>query len=132
MNKAIRWKQRFENLLKAHAQLTKGLAIAQPSDIEQQGIIQSFEFTFELSWKTMKDFLESKGVDAAFPRDVIKEAFQAGLVEDGELWLTMLDQRNVLAHTYDKKRADTAVAMIRDRFAPVIHALVERLTQEHE
>jgi len=70
--KNIRWRQRFQNLNKAFEQLQRGLAIKTPSDIEQQGIIQSFEFTFDLSWKTMKDYLEAQGVACQFPRDVIK------------------------------------------------------------
>lgn len=131
MSKIVRWKQRFENLLKAHAQLNKGVAIAMPTDIEQQGIIQSFEFTFELSWKTMKDYLESKGVNALFPRDVIKEAFQSGIVGDGEVWLEMLDQRNVLTHTYDQKLADAAVDLIRSRFTPAIHEVVAYFHKEY-
>ena len=64
--KAVRWRQRFQNLDKAFGQLARGLAIENPSDIERQGVIQSFEFTFELSWKTLKDYLEAQGVICQF------------------------------------------------------------------
>ena len=72
--KEIRWRQRYANLCKAYAQLQRGLAVAHPNEIEQQGIIQSFEFTFELAWKTLKDDMEARGGSAVFPRDVIKQA----------------------------------------------------------
>jgi len=65
---------RYANLRKAYAQLQRGLAVAHPNEIEQQGIIQSFEFTFELAWKTLKDDMEARGGSAVFPRDVIKQA----------------------------------------------------------
>jgi len=58
--KTVRWQQRFQNLVNAFSQFERGLAITHPSDIERQGIIQSFEFSFELSWKTLKDYLESQ------------------------------------------------------------------------
>ena len=91
--KNIRWRQRFQNLNKAFEQLQRGLLIKTPSDIEQQGIIQSFEFTFELSWKTMKDYLEAQGVACQFPRDVIKQVFQYRLISAGEIWLDMLGKK---------------------------------------
>ena len=67
-SKTIRWRQRFQNLEKAFTRLQEGLAIPQPNEVEKQGIIQSFEFTFELAWKTIKDYLESQSVVVQFPR----------------------------------------------------------------
>ena len=122
--KTIRWHQRFHNLNRAFGQLKKGLAIESPSDIEQQGIIQSFEFTFELSWKTLKDYLEAQGVISQFPREVIKHAFQSQIITDGELWLDMLGKRNLLAHTYDEDIAMEAYRLIKQDFAPQIKKLV--------
>ena len=83
--KTIRWKQRNLNLQNAFKQLEKGVLIGSPSDIEIQGIIQCFEFTFELCWKTLKDHLESQGVEASFPREVIKQAFHYNILYDGEI-----------------------------------------------
>ena len=114
--KEIRWKQRFQNLQPAFAQLSKGLAIETPSDIEKQGIIQSFEFTFELSWKTLKDYMESQGILAGFPREVIKQAFHHQIILDGELWLEMMGKRNLLAHTYDAKIAEEAYQLIANKY----------------
>ena len=74
--KEIRWRQRYANLCKAYAQLQRGLAVAHPNEIEQQGIIQSFEFTFELAWKTLKDYMEARGGSAVFPRDVSNRPFK--------------------------------------------------------
>lgn len=123
--KNIRWRQRFQNLDRAFGQLQRGLAINDPSDIEIQGIIKSFEFTFELSWKTIKDYLESQGVVCQFPREVIKQAFHYQLLADGEVWLDMLGKRNLLAHTYDEKIALEAYGLIREQYAPQIELLVD-------
>ena len=66
-------------------------AVADPdlNRLEKEGLIQRFEYTFELAWKTLKDYLEGKGVEALYPRDVIKEAFRSGLVTDGDVWMEM-------------------------------------------
>lgn len=130
MNKKIRWKQRFDNLSKAYSQLKNGLNIDSPNETECQGIIQSFEFTFELSWKTLKDYLENKGSSAAFPRDVIKEAFQHEIIKDGEIWLDMLAKRNLFAHTYDEKTANQALELIRQKFYPAISTLMRFFKKE--
>jgi len=123
--KTIRWQQRFQNLDRAFSQLQRGLAIEHPSDIEQQGIIQSFEFTFELSWKTLKDYLEAQGLTCQFPREVIKQAFQNQVIQDGDIWLEMLAKRNLLAHTYDENLALEANRLIKEQFAPQIEKLVQ-------
>lgn len=123
--KTIRWQQRFQNLDKASSQLARGLAIEQPSEIERQGIIQSFEFTFELSWKTLKDYLEAQGVICQFPREVIKKSFQYQIIPNGEIWLDMLGKRNLLAHTYDENLALEAYRLIKQHFAPEIKKLVQ-------
>ncbi len=123
--KTIRWRQRFQNLDKAFGQLKRGLAIEHPSDIEQQGIIQSFEFTFELSWKTLKDYMEAQGLVCQYPREVIKQAFQNQIISEGEIWLDMLAKRNLLAHTYDEHLALEAYRLIKEFFAPQIELLVQ-------
>ena len=130
MDKDVRWKQRFKNLLRAYSQLQNGLGISDPSEIEKQGIIKSFEFTFELSWKTLKDYLESKGVTVSFPRDVIKQSFHHQIIQDGETWLEMLSKRNLLAHTYDEKKANEAISLIRSGYQPAISKLVNYLKKE--
>ena len=129
-DKSIRFRQRLQNLQKAFRQLESGVAIQNPSEIETQGIIQSFEFTFELAWKTIKDYLESQSVMARFPREVIKEAVQTDIIEDGDLWLEMLEKRNQLAHTYDEKTAKTSYALIKNCYFQAIQDLLEYFSKQ--
>jgi nucleotidyltransferase substrate binding protein (TIGR01987 family) len=91
------------------------------------GVIQNFEFTFELCWKTLKDYLESQGVTASFPREVIKQAFHYELLNNGEIWLEMLSKRNLLAHTYDRKMAEEAYNLITKHYLIHIQQLVSLL-----
>lgn len=116
MNKAVRWKQRFSNLENAFLFLKEGLSKPSLDPYQEAGIIQSFEFTFELSWKTLKDFLESNGINVALARDVIKEAFHANVIQDGHLWIDMLEKRNLLSHTYNRQQASNAVQLIKNHY----------------
>ncbi|MGM0654518.1 MAG: nucleotidyltransferase substrate binding protein [Thermodesulfobacteriota bacterium] len=102
----IRWKQRFQNFDRAFILLRSALedqALNQLSDLEQEGVIQRFEYSYELAWKTMKDYLEDNGVviSPVTPRNVIKEAFAAGIIKEGQIWVDMMLHRNLLSHTYD-------------------------------
>ena len=128
--KATRWRQRLENLSKAYSLLSEAAESQELSRLEQEGLIKRFEYTFELAWKTAKDYLEAKGLSVTYPRDVLKQAFQSGLVRDGEAWLEMLESRNTLAHTYDEARFNEAVERVRERFFPAIRELVDRLHAE--
>ena len=128
--KATRWRQRLENLSKAYSLLSEAAESQELSRLEQEGLIKRFEYTFELAWKTLKDYLEAKGLSVTYPRDVLKQAFQSGLVRDGEAWLEMLESRNTLAHTYDEARFNEAVERVRERFFPAIRELVDRLHAE--
>src|SRR6266446_5122145 len=92
--------------------LQQALKEKEPSELERAGTIQAFEFTFELGWKTLKDFLEEKKVAVEFPRDVIKEAFGHQLIDDGETWMDMLDKRNLMSHTYDEIKSKLAYSLI--------------------
>ena len=118
MNKSLRWKQRFDNLENAFEFLEAGLKKESLDPYQEAGIIQSFEFTFELSWKTLKDYLESMGTNVDFARDTIKEAFASQVIKNGHLWLEMLDKRNILSHTYNRKQATEAVKLIKDHYFP--------------
>lgn len=122
--KEIRWQQRFENLSKAYRQLENNLKITSPNDAEKQGIIKSFEFTFELSWKTLKDYLNAEGIVANSPREVIKQSFHIELIKDGDAWIDMLDQRNLMAHTYDEARAEKALKLISQNYFIAIKDLI--------
>jgi nucleotidyltransferase substrate binding protein (TIGR01987 family) len=84
----------------------------------------------ELSWKTMKDYLEGRGISTAYPRDTIKESFAHGLVEDGDIWMEMLERRNLLSHTYDEKTFQTAFDLVYGPFHTAISSLMARLERE--
>lgn len=116
----IRWKQRFANFEKAFLRLKDAIALSQArglSDLEEQGLIQGFEYTFELAWKTIKDYLAHMQVaDAKFPREVIKQGFQYDLIDDGDVWIDMLEKRNLMAHAYDEAAAQTAHELIKKQY----------------
>lgn len=112
-NQNLRWKQRFQNYTKAFEFLKRGLMIAHPNELEKAGIIQAYEFTFELAWKTLKDYLVSKGVEVSFPRDILKKAFEHDLLDEGDGWMDMLEKRNLMAHAYDETRAELAYELIK-------------------
>ncbi len=102
MEQDIRWKQRFANFEKALLFLKSGCEQTSWTQLEEAGIVQAFEFSFELAWKTLKDYLHQKGVFSQFPRDLIKDGFQLQILKDGATWLKMLDKRNELSHTYNQ------------------------------
>jgi nucleotidyltransferase substrate binding protein (TIGR01987 family) len=136
MNPNIRWQQRFQSFDRAIMLLRQPLAggVERLSLLEKEGLIQRFEFTLELAWKTLKDFLEHSGIaiDPATPRNVVKEAFAARILADGQVWIDMLDHRNVLSHTYDEQAFCAAVDALANRYLPAMLALhewfLERMT----
>jgi len=78
----------------------------------QIALIKAFEMTFELSWKTLKDFLNYNGIDVKLPREIIKQAFANDIIIDGQMWINMLEDRNLMSHTYDQERAQLAIQHI--------------------
>ncbi|HYU36244.1 MAG TPA: nucleotidyltransferase substrate binding protein [Thermoanaerobaculia bacterium] len=127
MQQDTRWKQRFQNFDRAVVLLREPFERGVPtlSNLEKEGTVQRFEFTVELAWKTLKDYLEHEGqvIDPVTPRNVIKAAFAARILSDGQVWIDMLDHRNLLSHTYDEATFDTAVLAIRDRYLAAIEEL---------
>jgi nucleotidyltransferase substrate binding protein (TIGR01987 family) len=131
----VRWKQRFENFERAFILLRSALEDRTPeqfSDLELEGLIQRFEYTFELAWKTLKDRLEQAGVvlPQITPAAVIKAAFAAKLIEDGQTWIDMLKHRNLMSHTYDFVKFQQAVAAIRARYLAALDQVYFLLKQE--
>ncbi|MGF1726735.1 HI0074 family nucleotidyltransferase substrate-binding subunit [Photobacterium nomapromontoriensis] len=128
----LRWKQRLENLQKAHFRLTKACRQESYNELELAGLIQTFEFSFELTWKTLKDLLEFEGYDAASPRSVIRTALEANHLsaEQCEVLLDALGKRNLLTHTYDEENALEAQALIVNEFEPVITTITHYLTEK--
>ncbi|MEI8342619.1 MAG: nucleotidyltransferase substrate binding protein [Verrucomicrobiota bacterium] len=134
MNPDIRWKQRFQNFDRAYVllrqALEKGPAVL--NQLEKEGVIQRFEYSFELAWKTVKDFLEENGIVFATvtPRQILKDAFIAKIITDGQVWIDMLDHRNLLSHTYNFASFEQAVEAIAARYLPAMEALHDFFLQE--
>jgi len=130
----IRWKQRFSNYRKALRQLGDAVELASKrplSDLEKQGMIQAFEFTHELAWKTIKDFYEHQGEsDIQGSRDATRLAFQRGLLENGEIWMEMIKDRNRSSHTYDEETALALAQAIRDSYLGAFLQLEQSLSEK--
>ena len=116
----IRWQQRFENFDRALSLLKDALSRGPSAlnQLEKEGAVQRFEYTLELAWKTVKDYLEQSGVvlSAVTPRQVIKDAFAARILDDGQTWIDMIDHRNLLSHTYDAAKFEEAVDALHGRY----------------
>lgn len=125
MKQDIRWKQRFNNLEQVFNLLDEALKKDELSVLEKAGVIQFFEFTFELSSKTLKDFLIEEKVEVNFPREVIKESFAYNLIQNGDVWMDMLEKRNLLSHTYNQTNSDLAFELISNSYHKEIKVLVE-------
>ncbi len=95
------------------------------SQLEKEGVVQRFEFTLELAWNSLKDYLEHQGVvlEPRTPKNVVKQAFAAKIIRDGQLWIDMLDCRNQLSHTYDQARFDALLRQLVSRFLPAFDEL---------
>lgn len=121
----IRWKQRFSNLKKAFDGLSQALAIDNPDIVQRAGIIQFFEMSFELSWKTIKDYLEYNGFEEQnSPRTVLKTAFQANIIIDGHNWIKCLESRNLMSNIYDEETSNLVEANIRNIYYFLLKDLV--------
>lgn len=132
MTEDIRWKQRFSNYTKAFQSLTEAVDLSRErelSTLEQQGLIQSFEFTHELAWKVLKDYLEYQGVaDVVGSRDASRFAFQNSLIQDGEVWMQMIAARNQTSHTYNLKIAQAVVEGILTQFYPALKQFAQKFS----
>ena len=123
----IRWQQRFENFDRALVLLREPYQcnVALLPALERDGTIRRFRTAVELAWKTLKDYLEHEGhtFETVTPKSVIKEAFQARIVSDGQVWIDMISHRNLLSHTYDGAVFEQAVIAVRDRYLGALEAL---------
>lgn len=119
-NTDIRWMQRFNSFLKAFSQLEDAVILSNERNLtalEEQGMIQAFEYTHELAWKMTKDFLEEKGNSELFgSKDTTRLAFKLEIIENGEVWMDMIKSRNLTSHTYNEDTAQRIVADIKDRY----------------
>ena len=133
MSLDIRWKQRFDNYQRALQTLSRAVALSAErplSELEQQGLIQGFEFTHELAWNMLKDFLEAQGIAGLIgSRDAIRTAFKNGLIQEGETWMEMIKARNLSSHTYQLELANRLAADILQRFYPAFVALEQKMQE---
>jgi nucleotidyltransferase substrate binding protein (TIGR01987 family) len=130
MEQEIRWKQRFANYEKALKQLEKAVNEygKEAPDIVKEGIIQRFEFTHELAWKVMKDYLEYEGYqNINGSRSASRTAFKIGLIGGGQTWMDMIESRNRTVHVYDEKILNTEFLKIEDHYFPLFKQLYEQM-----
>ena len=130
----IRWLQRYSNFHKACQRLIEvtesGITVDDLSELEQEGLVQRFEYTFELSWKVMQDLLTYKGYEfMTGPNGALKMAFEDGLITDHDGWRLMVKSRNTLSHVYDEDEATAIAGLIFTKYAPLLKALDEKLEQ---
>lgn len=130
MTDDIRWQQRLQNWNRALAQLSKFMQREELNELEEQGLIQSFEYNHELAWKTQKDFLEDQGYTDLFgSKNVAKKAFETGLVQNGELWLDMIKSRNLTSHTYNEAVTRQIVDAIIDHYFTELCELNKKMNE---
>ena len=129
MEQDIRWVQRFQNYSRAFSLLRE---IIEESDdittlkpIIKEGIIQRFEYTFELLWKTLKDKMVDDGliIDRISPKYVFKLAYQSKYINDIDLWLKMTNDRNLMSHTYDFSTFDEVLKRLQNDYFPLLEEL---------
>lgn len=129
-NKDVRWKQRFENFKKAFNQLEKAVNTPDLNELERQGLIKAFEFTYELAWTTLKDFLIEKGyTDLIGSKDTLRQAFQVGLISDGDIWMEMVKSRNLTAHTYNQDTAESIEEDVINQYYSLFKQLITKLEE---
>ena len=132
----VRWIQRFDNYKKALAQLDAAVALSASrslSDLEQQGLVKGFEFTFELAWNMLKDYLEEQGfIDVHGSKNAIRIAFREGLLENGETWMDMVRSRNESSHTYNVDTAKEIVNAILNSYSVEFRKLAAAMDRYYE
>jgi nucleotidyltransferase substrate binding protein (TIGR01987 family) len=132
----IRWVQRFNNYTKALETLRRGITLSNTralSELEQQGLIQGFEFTHELAWNVLKDYLEEQGfVNIIGSKNATREAFKNGLITDGDAWMDMIKARNLTSHTYNLDIANGIVNDILTRFFTALEAMEKSFITLHK
>ena len=130
-DKDIRWVQRFSNFKKAFVKLDSAAKKSSRSELEQEGLIQRFEYTYELAWSTLKDFFEYQGyTEISGSRDAFKLAFERGLIQDGKEWMKMIENRQRTSHTYNQETADDIAELIIDSYVSKFGDLIKVLESE--
>jgi len=130
----IRWQQRFNNFQRAFLLLREAMEMDREnlSQLEKEGIIQRFEFTFELAWKVLKDRMEYDGIvlDKISPKAVIRQAYATKYINDAETWLKMIGDRNLMSHTYDFAKFEAVIDNIAADYLPMLDDWYMQLLEE--
>lgn len=130
----IRWIQRFGNFRKALKQLGAAINLSEErplSSLEMQGLIQAFEFTFEMAWLTLKDYLQDQGeVSITGSKDTFRLSFKRSLIADGDVWMEMIQSRIKTVHSYDEAEAESISKLIKENYYPLFIELEKRLENE--
>ncbi|MDZ7778203.1 MAG: nucleotidyltransferase substrate binding protein [Bacteroidales bacterium] len=130
-NQDIQWQQRYANFEKAFNQLQRFLETESLNEMEKQGLIKAFEYTYELAWKTLNDLLKDKGYDDVIgPKPTIQQGFQVGYISDGKAWMRMHKSRNLTSHTYDEATAENIIENIRQDYASLFKELKNQFEKE--
>ena len=123
-NQDTRWKQRFSNFSRALSLLREAMEedLDSLNQLEKEGIIKRFEYTFELAWKVLKDKMEFDGIvlDQISPKAVVRQAFAAKYINDPDTWLKMIGDRNLMSHTYDFVKFEAVIQSIADAYLPML------------
>ncbi|HHE64817.1 MAG TPA: nucleotidyltransferase [Bacteroidetes bacterium] len=128
--KDIRWHQRFNHYKKALLQLKKFMTVTELNELEEQGLIQSFEYTHELAWKTIRDFLNYQGNQNIYgSKDATREAFNLNLISEGDIWMSMIESRNQTLHTYNEEVAKEIVKNIKELYFDQFLILEQKLDE---
>ena len=131
MSNDIRWIQRFDNFTKTLTQLNNAVTLYNTrslSELEEQGLIQSFEYNHELAWNVLKDFFEYQGNRSIYgSKDATKEAFKYGLIKNGEIWMSMIKSRNRTSHTYNRETAKEIVKLIVENYVDEYNLLSKKM-----
>lgn len=134
MNNEIRWQQRFQNFENAFNTLTRIISRFEstPDDeVVKMALVQAFEFSYELAWNCMKDFLENEGfTEVKNSKQAIRTAFQAELILDAEGWMTAIQKRNLASHSYNDIILEETVEYIKDEFYPIVSKLYQDLKNQ--
>ena len=130
MNNNDTWTARFQSYRKALARLQEGvdMDINALSDIERDGLVQRFEFTFELAWKTLQDYCQWNSFDVYGPKNSIRKAYELGIIKDGHTWMQMAKDRNLTVHTYDETRAIDIIQKIHNSYFQLLTDLFSQLS----
>ena len=122
---------KYQNYLNALEKLKEAMQIVEPDEVQIDGIIQRFEFTFELAWKTIKEYLEFMGIteDMVGPRGVLKIAFAEGIIHDGDTWIEMMAARNNVSHRYDYEESRQIYIKIKEKYITLLEQLCNKLNR---